>query len=257
MNKLMPAIFIGHGSPINALEKNEYHLTWQKIGREIPKPRAILSISAHWQTKQVSLTGAKKPETIHDFWGFPQALFQIQYPAPGSDWLVGQVLKSIENVHVDTRWGLDHGTWSVLHPMFPGADIAVVQLSLARTLTPSGHFALGKLLGTLRQEGVLLLGSGNMVHNLSMAVFQEVAFDWALDYDACLRRWILERNTEKLINFEKNGPEAKMSINSAEHYLPLLYILGASQPGEAVKFYCEKVTLGSVSMRCVQFGGTD
>ena len=254
MTKRMPVLFVGHGSPINAIEKNEFNLTWKRIGQELPKPKAILAISAHWQTEIPMVTGLKNPETIHDFWGFPQPLFELQYPVTGSDWLVKQVTSLFDQVKIDYRWGLDHGTWAVLHPMYPKADIPVVQLSLGRNLSADEHYALGQSLRSLRDEGVLLLGSGNIVHNLRMVVSQDTAFDWALEYDGKVKDWILKRDYENLVHFERLNHAASLAINSAEHYLPLLYVLGASDTDDPVSFYCEKVTMGSMSMRCVQLG---
>lgn len=255
-NSKMPVLFIGHGSPINAIEDNEFNQSWRKIARNIPKPKAILSISAHWETRGTSLTGAQKPPTIHDFVGFPPKLFQVKYPASGSPWLVDKMTRLLDQVTItiDLNWGFDHGTWSVLSAMFPMADVPVVQMSLNRSRDVDYHYMLGEKLGVLRQEGVLILGSGNLVHNLPEAVFKDVAFDWAVQFDANTRDWILQRNHPSLIYYEKLNGAASLAINTAEHYLPLLYVLGASDAADDIQFYCEKVTLGSVSMRCVRFG---
>jgi 4,5-DOPA dioxygenase extradiol len=252
----MPLLFVGHGSPMNAIENNEFSQAWQKIGNTLPKPKAILSISAHWETRGTSITGAQKPQTIHDFAGFPQELFHIKYPAEGSGWLVKRVVETLDKVYllIDQNWGLDHGTWSVLHLMYPKADVPVVQLSLNRTNESDFHYMLGKWLKPLRDEGVLIFGSGNIVHNLHKAVFDDTAFDWALNFDHQIKEWILNHDHDAMIQYEQHGREAVWAVNSAEHYLPLLYILGASDPDETIQFYCEKVTLGSVSMRCVQIG---
>jgi 4,5-DOPA dioxygenase extradiol len=250
----MPVLFIGHGSPMNAIEENEFHQTWQKIASKIPKPKAILSISAHWQSEKTAITGSLQPQTIHDFWGFPQVLFDVQYPAPGSKWLVDNVLKLSGHVEVDTHWGLDHGTWSVLHTMYPKADIPVVQLSLARNLKDENHYVLGQVLKPLRKKGVLILGSGNIVHNLRMAIYEDMGYDWALEFDVHVKEWIERRDYQTLVHQDHHSKTAELSINSAEHYYPLLYTLGASEPEEPIQFFCEKVTLGSISMRCVQFG---
>ncbi len=252
----MPLLFVGHGSPLNAIEENEYSKTWRTLGNSIPKPKAILSISAHWETRGTSITGTDKPYTIHDFAGFPLELFHIQYPAFGSGWLVDQVKNNLEkvNLSIDHNWGLDHGTWSVLHLMYPQADIPVVQLSLNRSNDSDYHYLLGKWLRPLREAGVLILASGNIVHNLHRAVFRDVAYDWAVRFDQQVKKWIESRDDDALVQYEKQGQSALMAINTAEHFLPLLYILGASDPGEPVRFYCEKITLGSVSMRCVQIG---
>lgn len=255
-NTRMPLLFIGHGSPMNAIENNEFSNTWREIGRSLPRPKAILSISAHWETRGTSITGAQKPQTIHDFAGFPQELFQFKYPAEGSPWLVKKLVETLEKVYllIDQNWGFDHGTWSVLHLMYPDADIPVVQLSLNRSNDTDYHYMLGKWLKPLRDEGVLILGSGNIVHNLHKAVFDDTAFEWALKFDAQIKEWIMKRDHQAMIHYDQHGNGAILAVNSAEHYLPFLYILGASEPDDAIQFYCEKVTLGSVSMRCVQIG---
>jgi 4,5-DOPA dioxygenase extradiol len=252
----MPVLFVGHGSPMNAIEDNEFSQTWSKIGNALPRPKAILSISAHWETRGTSITGAAKPITIHDFAGFPQELFQINYPAEGSSWLVERVKATLDKVTlgVDQSWGLDHGTWSVLRLMYPKADIPVVQLSLNRTNDIEFHYMLGKWLQPLRDEGVLIMGSGNIVHNLREAVFNDSAYDWAVEFDAKVKDWIVNGNHENAILYKRHGKSAALAVNTEEHYLPLLYVLGASEPGEEVKFYCEKVTMGSISMRCVLLG---
>lgn len=250
----MPTIFIGHGSPMNAIEENEFNQTWRKIGQSIPRPKAILSISAHWETHETAITGSLTPQTIHDFMGFPSELFEAQYPAAGSQWLVDIFKKQFPEIMIDQQWGFDHGTWSVLLPMYPAADIPVVQLSLSRSLDLEGHYALGRALRPLRDEGVLILGSGNLVHNLRLAVYQEAAFDWAVEYDAQVKDWITAGNHEDIIHYQKFGRSAELAVNSEEHYLPLLYVLGASEKQETIEFFCEKVTMGSISMRCVQFG---
>lgn len=254
INKRIPAIFIGHGSPLNAIEENEYNRTWHHIGESIPKPVAILSISAHWQTKKTSITGDHHPQTIHDFWGFPQELFDVEYRAPGSLELVEKVKELLPEVEVDLKWGLDHGSWTVLNPMFPAANIPVVQLSLSQTLDFPAHYAIGKVLRPLRDEGVLVLGSGNIVHNLREAVFRDSAFDWAVEYDGMVKQWITKREDNMIIPLNGHTKSAMLSVNSGEHYLPLLYVLGASDPEESVQFYCERVTQGSISMSCVRFG---
>ncbi len=254
INQRIPAIFIGHGSPLNAIEENEYNRTWHHIGETIPKPKAILSISSHWQTKKTAITGDHHPQTIHDFWGFPQELFAVEYRAPGSLELVERIKQIMPEVEVDLKWGLDHGTWSVLNPMYPAANIPVVQLSLAQTFDFPAHYALGKALRPLRDEGVLILGSGNIVHNLREAVFRDAAFDWAVEFDELVKKWILNREDQMIITLNGHGKSAMLSVNSGEHYMPLLYVLGASDPDEPLEFYCEKVTQGSISMRCVKIG---
>lgn len=252
----MPVLFIGHGSPMNAIEDNEFSRLWREAAREIPQPKAIVCISAHWETRGTQVTAMEVPRTIHDFYGFPRPLFEKQYPAPGSLELANQIVKLIKEATVlpDQSWGLDHGTWSVLCQMYPEARLPVVQLSLDRTHEPKYHYALGQQLRQLRQEGVLILGSGNIVHNLRMMVWEDKAFDWAVEYDAKVKQWIEEGEHESIIHYEKHGQLAQLAVNSAEHYLPLLYILGLKEKDEPVSFFAEKIWGGSLSMRCVRIG---
>ena len=252
----MPALFIGHGSPMNAIEDNEFSLAWQEAARQIPQPKAILCISAHWETLATQVTAMETPRTIHDFYGFPRLLFEKQYTAPGSPELAARIVELVgeSKVMPDHSWGLDHGTWSVLCRMYPQADVPVVQLSLDRTLDPAGHYALSQRLRQLRQEGVLVMGSGNIVHNLRMMVWEDAAFDWAFEYDAKVKQWILEEDHDAIIHYEKYGKPAMLSVNSAEHYLPLLYVLGLKEKDEPVSFFAEKIWGGSLSMRCVSIG---
>jgi 4,5-DOPA dioxygenase extradiol len=251
----MPVIFIGHGSPMNAIEDNEFSKSWEVIGKSIPRPKAILCISAHWETAGTKITAMEKPRMIYDFYGFPQELFDKQYPAPGSPDLAQKVINQLDPVVTsDQKWGFDHGCWSVLCRMYPKADIPVVQLSLDHSRDGNLHFEIGKQLQFLREEGVLVLGSGNIVHNLARMVWEDTAFDWASDFDNHVKEWIRTKNYDPLIQFEKQGITANLSINSAEHYLPMLYVLGASDPDEKVTFYNEKVWGGSLSMRCIAIG---
>jgi 4,5-DOPA dioxygenase extradiol len=253
---MMPVLFIGHGSPMNAIEDNEFSRAWREAAAKISRPKAILCISAHWETKRPFVTGMQQPRTIHDFYGFPRPLFEKQYPAPGSPELAQRVtgLASDSQVQRDTSWGLDHGTWSVLCQMYPEADIPVVQLSLDRNLDAAGHYALSQQFKPLRREGVLIIGSGNIVHNLRLMVWEDTAFDWAIEYDEKVRQWIVDEDHTSIIHYEKNGKPALLSVNSAEHYLPLLYILGLRQPHEPASFFAEKLWGGSLSMRCVRIG---
>lgn len=258
-SKQMPALFIGHGSPMNAIEDNAFSQTWESIGKSIPRPDAILCVSAHWETHEPQVTAMEKPRTIHDFGGFPRALYEMRYPAPGSPELARRIIETVHSAQVlsDTRWGLDHGTWSVLCRMFPEADIPVVQLSLDRSQEPPFHYALGQELRALRKEKVLVLGSGNVVHNLYMARWEAQPYDWAVAFDAQVKQCILENDHQPLIQYEKQGQTAaaaSLAINSAEHYLPLLYILGAKEEEEPVQFFAEEIVAGSLSMRCVQVG---
>jgi 4,5-DOPA dioxygenase extradiol len=255
VTQTMPVLFIGHGSPMNAIEDNEFSRGWKKAVGLIPEPRAILCISAHWETRGIQVTAMSKPRTIHDFGGFPDELFEKQYPAPGSPELAERVIGMIgkEKVLPDKNWGLDHGTWSVLCQMYPKAEFPVVQLSLDRSIAPAQHYELGQQLKKLRQEGILILGSGNVVHNLAMMVWEDTAFGWAKEYDSKIEKCIMEDDFIPLIQYEKQGRAAALSINSAEHYLPLLYILGAKEKAEPIHFFNQKIWGGSLSMRCIRF----
>ena len=248
----MPAIFVGHGSPMNAIENNPFSARWQQLGKELPKPQAILSISAHWETHGTSVTSMEKPRTIHDFGGFPDELFSIEYPAPGSPNLAARVkeLVHLQPVALDDSWGLDHGTWSVLVNMYPSAQIPVIQLSLDHYKEPAFHFKLAAELVSLRDEGVLILGSGNIVHNLGLVSFSDPnGFDWAKQFDTFVLEAVKEKNFDPLIHYENLGKSAQYSIPTNEHYLPFLYILALIQNNEKVSFFNEKVVMGSISMR--------
>jgi 4,5-DOPA dioxygenase extradiol len=252
----MPVLFIGHGSPMNAIENNEFSSSWIAVGKGLPRPHTILCVSAHWETMGTQVTAIEKPRTIYDFYGFPPELYAVKYPAPGSPELARRVLDLVEadGITSDLTWGLDHGTWSVLKRLFPNADVPVIQLSLDVTKSAQAHYDLGQQLQPLRNQGVLILGSGNIVHNLRMVVFEDTAYDWAVKFDGKVKQWILKDNHEAIIQYDKQGAEAKLSINSAEHYKPLLYVLGAKEPGEPISFFAEKVWGGSVSMRSVRIG---
>lgn len=255
----MPVLFVGHGSPMNAIEDNEFCQAWRRIGQSLPRPQAILCISAHWETAGVQVTAMQAPRTIYDFYGFPPELYAIRYPAPGSPELASLVQQVVGGAAVqpDMTWGLDHGTWSVLRRMFPQADIPVVQLSLDTTRSPQQHYDLGKRLGVLRRRGVLIVGSGNMVHNLRLIQWSEAAYDWAQEFDALLRQRILDNDHTALAGYSQFGRLAALSIPTPEHFLPLLYALAAQEDGEPVNFFAEKVTLGSISMRGVLLGPVD
>jgi 4,5-DOPA dioxygenase extradiol len=255
-NSKMPVLFVGHGNPMNAIEENEFSLAWQEAARHIPRPEAILCVSAHWETQGSLVTAMQQPRTIHDFYGFPRELFAKQYPAPGSPELAQHVIQLLgeSRLKPDASWGLDHGTWSVLCRMFPEADIPVLQLSLDRTQENEYHYQLGQALRQLRHEGVLVIGSGNLVHNLRLMVWQDTAFDWAVEYDEKVKQWLLEGDDQSIIHYEKHGQAAMLSVNSAEHYLPLLYVLGLKEANEPIHFFADKIWGGSISMRCVRFG---
>jgi 4,5-DOPA dioxygenase extradiol len=252
----MPVLFIGHGNPMNAIEDNEFSRAWLEAGKDLPHPKAILCASAHWETRGTQVTAMEKPRTIYDFYGFPPELYAKKYPAPGSPELAIRVQDLVGKnlVAKDLTWGLDHGTWSVLARLFPDADVPVIQLSLDVTKRGQAHYDLGKTLQPLRDEGILIIGSGNIVHNLRMVVFEDTAFDWAVEFDEKVKQWILAGDHESIIHYEGQGRAAALAINSAEHYKPLLYVLGAKQADEPIHFFAEKVWDGSVSMRSVRIG---
>ena len=254
----MPAVFLGHGSPMNTLQQNEFTAAWRKFGASIPKPRAVLCVSAHWFTHGTHVTATPTPETIHDFGGFPQALFDFQYPAPGDPKLaqrVANLLKPLD-VGLDQKWGLDHGTWSVLAHVFPEADIPVIQLSIDRTQPAQFHYDLGKQLAPLRDEGVLIVGSGNVVHNLGIMNWREqtVAFDWAIRFNDLVKESLASRNHAPLIGFDKLGKDAELSINSMEHYLPFLYTIGLQAADDKATLLTDGIFGGSISMLSVAIG---
>jgi len=255
-DQIMPVLFIGHGSPMNAIDKNEYHTRWTKLGTTLPKPRAILVVSAHWLTRGTKVTAMEKPRTIHDFGGFPQALFDVQYPASGSPELSKETQKIITKTKVepDFEWGLDHGTWSILLPMYPKADIPVFQLSIDYSQPPQYHYDLAKELSALRKKGVLIIGSGNIVHNLGMIDWGGKAYDWAIEFDARIKMFMDERNHSGIINYDKMGSIAKLAVPTNDHYLPLLYALALQEKNEPVSYFNEKCEMGSMSMRSVQIG---
>lgn len=251
----MPAIFIGHGNPMHAIEDSTFSHLWTTIGRALPRPRAILCISAHWETIGTRVTAMDRPRTLHDFAGFPQALFDVKYPAPGSPALAGKV-QSLANtpVTLDYDWGLDHGAWSVLCRLFPAADVPIVQLSLDSTKTLAAHYALGQSLRALRNQGVLIVGSGNIVHNLGAVVWKDTAYDWALRFDEQIKHWILAGDHTAILHFDRLGAAARLAVPTSEHYLPLLYCLAQQEPGETVTFFAETVTLGAIGMRSLLIG---
>lgn len=255
----MPTVFVGHGNPMNALGDNAWTRGWAAIGASLPRPRAVLSVSAHWYVPATRVTAMPAPRTIHDFGGFPQPLFEVEYPAPGDPDLARRVAALLDTVTVgmDRSWGLDHGTWSVLKHMYPAADVPVVQLSIDETRPPDFHYQLGRLLRPLRDEGVLLIGSGDVVHNLhSYAWGRHPAepFEWARRFDARVRALLQERDHQALIDYEALGADAQLSVPTPEHYLPLLHVLGASDDDDTVTFPVEGMDGGSISMLSVQMG---
>jgi 4,5-DOPA dioxygenase extradiol len=252
--KRMPVAFIGHGSPENALEDNSFTRAWKDLARALPRPTAVLSISAHWLTEGTAVTAMPKPRTIHDFYGFPDALNKIEYPAPGSPEIAARVTKSVALVKVqpDREWGLDHGTWSVLANMYPQADIPVMQLSLDYYLPPAQAYRIGRELRPLRDEGVLILGSGNLVHNLTAIAWDAPPYDWALEFDSFAERSLAARDDDALIQYARQKT-ARLAHPTYDHYLPLLYVLGASE-NETPRQFNGGIFAGSVGMRCAVFG---
>jgi len=260
MPQQLPSIFFGHGSPMNALARNRYTEAWAAIGAKLPRPKAILSISAHWYIDDVAVTVGTSPRTIHDFGGFPRELYQVQYPAPGHPGLAARVQALLAPVPVrsDERWGLDHGTWSVLSHVYPKADIPVVQLSIDGTRPASFHHDIGKRLAPLREEGILIVGSGNVVHNLHVYAWGrhvQEPYDWAVAFEKRVRELLLSGDDNPLIDYEnKLGSEARLAVPTPDHYLPLLYVLGARTAAEPVSFPVEGLDGGSVSMLAVRVG---
>ena len=257
----MPVLFIGHGSPMNAIEDNIFSKRWQQMGKEIPTPKAVVVVSAHWLTKGTMVTAMPNPETIHDFGGFPQALFDVQYPAPGSPELATEIQKLITNpaVELDHDWGLDHGSWSVIKHMYPDADIPVLQLSIDYYKPGAYHYELAKQLLALRKKGVLIIGSGNMVHNLRMVAWDklsepEYGFDWALEMNAIFKNKISNGFHKELIQYEKLNKAATLAIPSPDHYYPLLYILALQTENDKVEFFNDKAVGGSLTMTSVKIG---
>ncbi|MGN2250166.1 4,5-DOPA dioxygenase extradiol [Frateuria sp. GZRe14] len=255
----LPTLFLGHGNPMNALHDNPWTQAWAALGERLPRPRAVLSVSAHWYLPETAVTAMAAPRTIHDFGGFPRELFEVQYPAPGDPDLarrVAELLQPLE-VRADHSWGLDHGTWSVLRHVFPAADIPVVQLSIDNSQPSAFHYGLGQLLRPLRDEGVLLVGSGDVVHNLHAYAWGRhpvEPFDWALRFEALARELMQRGEHQPLLDYELLGRDAELSIPTPDHFLPLLYVLGASAPGEPVSFPVEGMDGGSISMLSVQLG---
>ena len=251
----MPVLFLGHGSPMNAIEDNEFSRKWEELGNILPRPNAILCISAHWETKGTFVTAMQKPATIHDFGGFPQALFDVQYPAPGSPDLAMETknIITIAELGLDEKWGLDHGCWSVIRHLYPNADIPVIQLSLDYYQTPQYHYDLAKELSSFRKKGVLIIGSGNMVHNLGMVAWDklnslEYGYDWAIEANEKMKKYILSDDHKQLINLRSQGKAYNLAIPTPEHYLPLLYSLALKEEDEKVTFFSDKIVAGSLSM---------
>ncbi|MFD2101176.1 4,5-DOPA dioxygenase extradiol [Flagellimonas iocasae] len=250
----MPVLFLGHGSPMNAIEENEFVQGFRKVGQEITRPNAILCISAHWETRGTFVTAMENPPTIHDFGGFPQALFDVQYPAPGSPELAQETKSLItkSEVGLDHKWGLDHGAWSVVKHLYPNADIPVIQMSIDYTKPAQYHYELAQQINSLRQKGVLIIGSGNMVHNLRMVAWsklnEEFAFDWATEANEKMKSFITSGDHQQLIDFRSQGRAFDLAIPTPEHYLPLLYTLALKEENDKVTLFNDKPVAGSLTM---------
>jgi 4,5-DOPA dioxygenase extradiol len=257
---IMPVLFVGHGSPMNGIEDNPFSQYWKKLATEIAKPKAILCVSAHWLTKGTIVTATEKPTTIHDFGGFPQELFAVEYPAPGNTELAketaGMVTKT--TVGLDTDWGMDHGTWTILRHMYPEADIPVLQLSIDYYQPAQYHYELAQQLQSLRKKGVLIIGSGNMVHNLSMVAWDKLeesyGFDWALEINDVFKKKIMENDHSALINYNTLHQAWSKAIPTPDHYLPLIYTLGLKNEQDSVSFFNDQAMAGSLTMTSVRFG---
>lgn len=260
-DSLMPVLFIGHGSPMNGIEDNQFSRRWTQMAKEIPTPKAVLVVSAHWFTKGTKITAMDFPKTIHDFGGFPQELFDTQYPTPGNPALALETKELLHsaNVELDHDWGLDHGTWTVVRHMYPKADIPVLQLSIDYTKPPQYHYDLAKELYALRQKGVLIIGSGNMVHNLRMIAWDkmhepEYGYDWAKTMNEKFKSLIQDGDHKPLINYSSLGKEALLAIPTPDHYVPLLYTLGLKGSKDNVSFFNDKAVGGSLTMTSVKLG---
>lgn len=256
----MPVLFLGHGSPMNAIEENEFVTGFRNIAKSIPKPNAILCVSAHWETKGTFVTAMQNPPTIHDFGGFPKELFAVQYPAPGSPDLAKQTKSLITKTEVglDDKWGLDHGAWSVIKHLYPKADVPVIQMSLDYSQTPQYHYELAQQIKSLREKGVLIIGSGNIVHNLGRVEWRRLSetfgYDWAIEANEKMKKFILEGNHKELINFRSQGKAFDLAIPTPEHYLPLLYSLALQDKNEEVKLFNDKPVAGALTMTSVKIG---
>ncbi|HQU60601.1 MAG TPA: 4,5-DOPA dioxygenase extradiol [Saprospiraceae bacterium] len=256
----MPMLFVGHGSPMNGIEDNEFSRRWRQMGREIPQPKAVLCISAHWLTRGTHITAMEAPRTIHDFGGFPRALFEVEYPAPGDPVLAEETaaLFTPTEVGLDHDWGLDHGAWTVVRHMYPEANIPILQLSIDFHKSAEYHYELAKALAVLRKKGVLIIGSGNMVHNLRMVAWDKLdapfGFDWALEMNDIFKKHIADGNHQPLIHYQNLGKPAQLAIPTPDHYYPLLYILGLQDKNEAVSFFNDTPVGGSLTMTSVRVG---
>jgi 4,5-DOPA dioxygenase extradiol len=262
LTEKMPVLFLGHGSPMNAIEDNEFVRGWRDLGKTLPRPGAVLCISAHWETKGTFVTAMEEPQTIHDFGGFPRALFDVQYPAPGSPGLAMMTKNMIKQseISMDDKWGLDHGCWSVIKHLYPEADIPVIQLSLDYYKSPRYHYDLAKELAPLRKKGVLIVGSGNIVHNLGMVAWDKMntdnyGYDWAVEAKEKMKKFIIEGDHKSLIDHKSQGQAFTLSVPTPEHFLPLLYALALKEENEELSFLNDKTVAGSLAMTSVKIGG--
>jgi 4,5-DOPA dioxygenase extradiol len=257
----MPVLFLGHGSPMNAIEENEFVTGWHNIGKTLPKPDAILCVSAHWETRGTYVTAMNNPMTIHDFGGFPKELFDVQYPAPGSPELANETKNIIKKTEVglDEKWGLDHGAWTVIKHLYPEADVPVIQLSMDYYQTPQYHYDLAKELSSLRKKGVLIIGSGNMVHNLSLVDWEKIdepgfGYDWAIEANEKIKKFILLNDHKALIDYKSQGKAFNMAVPTPDHFLPLLYCLALKEENEIVSIFNDKTVAGSLTMTSIRIG---
>jgi len=257
----MSVLFLGHGSPMNAIEENEFVSGFRKISTEIKKPKAILCISAHWETRGTCVTAMEHPRTIHNFGGFSKALYDVQYPAPGSPVLAKEIQNTAQYAEIesDVQWGLDHGAWSVIRHLYPNADVPVLEFSLDWNKTPQQHYELAKELAFLREKGVLIIGSGNMVHNLGLVAWNKLntdnyGYDWAIEASEKMKNFILDDNHQSLINYSSQGKAFQLSIPTPEHYLPLIYALALKGKNEEVRIFNDKAVAGSLTMTSVRIG---
>jgi 4,5-DOPA dioxygenase extradiol len=260
-SKRMPVLFLGHGSPMNAIEDNEFVREFKKQGKQLDKPNAIIVVSAHWETKGTFVTAMEDPKTIHDFGGFPKELYNEQYPAPGHPELakgISELVQPKNTVHLDDKWGLDHGSWIVVKHLFPNADVPIIQLSLDTSLSPIQHYELAMQLKRLRDKGVLIIGSGNIVHNLRKLEMSKInetyGYDWAIEADSKMKKWILDGNHENLVNFKNHGKSFDLAIPTPEHYLPLLYTLALKDKKDETTLFNDNPVGGSITMTSVKFG---
>ncbi len=256
-----PVLFIGHGSPMNAIEENEFVVGWRNVGKTIPTPNAILCVSAHWETRGTFVTAMEKPRTIHDFSGFPAELFEVQYPAPGSPELAKETTQLLKKTEVgfDEKWGLDHGCWSVVKHLYPAADIPVIQLSLDYYQSPQYHYDLSKELSLLRKKGVLIIGSGNMVHNLGMVSWEKIeepgyGYDWAIEANEKMIKFILSNDHKSLIDYKQQGRAFNLAVPTPDHFLPLLYSLALKEENEKIEVFNNKPVGGSLTMTSIKIG---